>query len=122
MRQPEVPRHDRGHPEVEVAPRARAAAPQAVARAGRDPSVGAAQGAGASREPQVGMTEPAAVSGAPPASLRLLLRGVVDYAGLFPPAGLTMADAVAAYARHREEDASWMLGRFVLPAARLDEF
>jgi hypothetical protein len=68
------------------------------------------------------MTEPAAVSGASPASLRLLLRGVVDYAGLFPPAGLSMPDAVAEYARHRGEGAAWMLGRFVLPAARLDEF
>jgi hypothetical protein len=68
------------------------------------------------------MTEPAAVSSAPTASLRLLLRGVVDYAGLFPPAGLSMGEAVAHYARHRDEPAAWMLGRFVLPAARLDEF
>jgi len=68
------------------------------------------------------MTGSAAVSGAPPASLRLLLRGVVDYAGLFPPAGLAMADAVAEYARHRDEPGAWMLGRFVLPAARLEEF
>lgn len=68
------------------------------------------------------MTGPAAVSGAPPASLRLLLRGVVDYAGLFPPAGLAMADAVAEYALHRGQPSAWMLGRFVLPAARLEEF
>ena len=68
------------------------------------------------------MSEPAAVSSAPPASLRLLLRGVVDYAGLFPPAGLSMGDAVAQYAGHRDEPAAWMLGRFVLPAARLEEF
>lgn len=57
-----------------------------------------------------------------PASLRVLLRGVVDYAGLFPPAGLGMAAAVEEYARHRADPAAWMLGRFVLPAARLDEF
>ena len=68
------------------------------------------------------MNDRAAVSGATPASLRLLLRGVVDYAGLFPPAGLSMADAVAQYARHHGETNAWMLGRFVLPAARLDEF
>lgn len=68
------------------------------------------------------MTEPAAMSSVPPASLRLLLRGVVDYAGLFPPAGLGMQEAVAEYARHRDQPEAWMLGRFVLPAARLEEF
>lgn len=64
----------------------------------------------------------AAAPTALPASLRVLLRGVVDYAGLFPPAGLGMAAAVEEYARHRADPAAWMLGRFVLPAARLDEF
>jgi hypothetical protein len=52
---------------------------------------------------------------------RALLGGLVDYAGLFPPAGLGMAAAVAEYARYREEETAWMLGRFVVPAARLDE-
>jgi hypothetical protein len=52
---------------------------------------------------------------------RALLSGLVDYAGLFPPAGLGMAAAAAEYARYREEETAWMLGRFVLPAARLDE-
>lgn len=58
----------------------------------------------------------------PPANaLGALLEGVVDYAGLFPPAGLDMAAAVAEYdARRRSADA-WMLGRFVVPAARLSE-
>jgi hypothetical protein len=55
-------------------------------------------------------------------SLRLLLRGVVDYAGLFPPASLEMAAAVAEYASHRSGAEAWVLGRFVLPAARLEEF
>lgn len=64
----------------------------------------------------------AAASTSVPASLRVLLRGVVDYAGLFPPAGLGMAAAVQEYARHRGDPSAWMLGRFVLPAARLDEF
>jgi hypothetical protein len=57
----------------------------------------------------------------PAASLRLLLRGVVDYAGLFPPASLDMAAAVAEYAGHRNGAEAWALGRFVLPAARLEE-
>lgn len=58
---------------------------------------------------------------APPA-LRVLLRGVVDYAGLFPPASLDMAAAAGEYAMHRASADEWMLGRFVLPAARLTEF
>ena len=50
-----------------------------------------------------------------------LLSSFVDYAGLFPPAGLSMGDAVAAYAADRTGRDAWMLGRFVCPAARLDE-
>ena len=55
-------------------------------------------------------------------SLRALLTGTVDYAGLFPPAGLDMGSAVRRYAEHRRSAQAWMLGRFVVPAARLDEF
>lgn len=54
-------------------------------------------------------------------ALRPLLSGIVDYAGLFPPAGLDMAAAVQNYADYRHEPASWMLGRFVVPVARLGE-
>jgi hypothetical protein len=54
-------------------------------------------------------------------ALRPLLSGIVDYAGLFPPAGLDMATAVQNYAGYRRDDAAWMLGRFVVPVARLDE-
>jgi hypothetical protein len=50
-----------------------------------------------------------------------LLAGLVDYAGLFPPAALSMDEAVAEYARWRRSPEAWMLGRFVLPAARLVE-
>jgi hypothetical protein len=55
------------------------------------------------------------------ASARALLASLVDYAGLFPPAGLSMPEAAAEYARWRRSPEAWMLGRFVLPAARLDE-
>lgn len=51
-----------------------------------------------------------------------LLRGLIDYAGLFPPASLTMAPAVANYATYSESEYSWVLGRFILPVARLGEF
>ena len=54
--------------------------------------------------------------------LKALLAGVVDYAGLFPPAGVDMQVAVHNYAAYRAHTDSWMLGRFVLPATRLDEF
>jgi hypothetical protein len=58
---------------------------------------------------------------APASSLRALVAGLVDYAGLFPPAALAMPDAVAAYAGYLKAPESWMLGRFVVPVARLGE-
>ncbi len=48
-----------------------------------------------------------------------MLAGVVDYAGLFPPAGLPLDLAILNYARYRQGPDAWMLGRFVIPAARL---
>lgn len=54
-------------------------------------------------------------------STTALLAGVVDYAGLFPPAALSMAAAVAAYREGLSGPSAWMLGRFVVPAARLEE-
>ncbi len=59
------------------------------------------------------------------AALRALLTGLIDYAGLFPPAGLGMHDAVRNYHSYvvgEHSGDAWMLGRFVLPAARLHEF
>jgi hypothetical protein len=50
------------------------------------------------------------------------LAGLVDYAGLFPPAALTMESAVRQYAAYSASDQAWMLGRFVVPAAHLDAF
>ncbi len=55
-------------------------------------------------------------------AVRSLMTGLIDYAGLFPPAGLAMEPAVRAYAAHRCSADRWMLGRFVVPAARLEEF
>jgi hypothetical protein len=54
-------------------------------------------------------------------AVRALLTGVVDYAGLFPPAALDMPTAVRNYVAYRSEPSSWMLGRFVIPVSRLDE-
>lgn len=55
-------------------------------------------------------------------SIRVLLDGIIDYAGLFPPSQLSMQEAVINYATYRGSTFSWMLGRFVVQAARLDEF
>lgn len=54
-------------------------------------------------------------------ALRALLTGIVDYAGLFPPAALDMPTAVRNYASYRRDPSAWMLGRFVVPVGRLDE-
>ena len=51
-----------------------------------------------------------------------LLAGIVDYAGLFPPASLGMPEVVANYASYRASSDAWMLGRLVAPVARLQEF
>lgn len=54
-------------------------------------------------------------------ALQALLRESIDYAGLFPPAGLGMGQAVANYASYRIGPHAWALGRFVVPAGRLVE-
>ena len=54
-------------------------------------------------------------------ALKAFMNTLVDYAGLFPPASLSVPVAVAEYARHRTEPEAWMLGRFIAPAAQLAE-
>ena len=56
-----------------------------------------------------------------PASLRALLSGLIDYAGLFPPAALALPDVARNYGTYCQSDESWALGRLVVPATRLDE-
>ena len=51
-----------------------------------------------------------------------MLRDLIDYAGLFPPASLAMAQSVANYATYSQSEWNWILGRFIVPAARLGEF
>jgi hypothetical protein len=57
-----------------------------------------------------------------PASLRALLSDLIDYAGLFPPAGLDMKSGVENYARYLAGADAWALARFVLPVSRFGEF
>lgn len=47
------------------------------------------------------------------------LADLVDYAGLFPPASLSVASAWQKYQRYRLDHAWWLLGRFLIPSGRL---
>ena len=53
---------------------------------------------------------------------RALMHGIIDYAGLFPPASLDMPKTVANYARYRSGEDRWALGRLVVPLKRIGEF
>ncbi|MEK6687872.1 MAG: hypothetical protein AABZ01_05350 [Gemmatimonadota bacterium] len=53
------------------------------------------------------------------ATLRQLLHGAIDYAGLFPPAALSLEAAARAYAEYRIGPDVWALGRFMLTARHL---
>jgi hypothetical protein len=48
-----------------------------------------------------------------------LMHSAVDYAGLFPPAGLPMQQVVDNYAKYRESPERSMLGRLIVPANKL---
>ena len=55
-----------------------------------------------------------------PSSLVALTSNLIDYAGLFPPAKLDMSDNVSNYSKYLSCNESWMLGRLIIPAARLE--
>lgn len=50
------------------------------------------------------------------------MAGLIDYAGLFPPASLDMLSAVRRYREYLAGEDCWALGKFIVPAARLQEF
>ncbi len=52
-------------------------------------------------------------------SVRAALHALIDYAGLFPPAQLSVSAAQAEYAAARAGPHAWMLGRFIVPASAL---
>ena len=56
------------------------------------------------------------------AALSNLLHGSIDYAGLFPPANLTLDQAVEVFTADRASDYQDWLRHFVLPANRMHEF
>lgn len=55
------------------------------------------------------------------ASQHILLEGLVDYAGLFPPAALELAEVVRRYRLALEGPGASLLGRLICPAARLGD-
>ncbi len=54
-------------------------------------------------------------------SLEKLLEKAIDYAGLFPPALLSMDEAVAEYAAILSSNKRWIVNRFAVPVSRLAE-
>jgi len=54
-------------------------------------------------------------------ALSAFLAESIDDAGLFPPAQLSMIDALAAHERYEASPEYWMIGRFIAPAARAGE-
>ncbi len=54
-------------------------------------------------------------------TIRTLLGGLIDYAGLFPPAKLEMNAALENYARDSVGTCAFALGRFICLVTRLEE-
>jgi hypothetical protein len=56
----------------------------------------------------------------PAASLQALLAQSIDYAGMFPPCGLGLEQALQNQAEHARSPEAWMLNTFVLPVEQFD--
>jgi hypothetical protein len=50
-----------------------------------------------------------------------LLHGLIDYAGFFPPASLSIPQALKNFCEYQDSDYYWVLGHLVLPVAKLSE-
>jgi len=55
-------------------------------------------------------------------SFKKFMNGIIDYAGLFPPAKLGMSEAVLNFSKYQFDADAWMLSLFICPANRLAEF
>ena len=49
------------------------------------------------------------------------MNGLIDYAGLFPPAKLPLNEAVDEYISHFKDNRKWILGRFIIPVSQLKD-
>jgi hypothetical protein len=54
-------------------------------------------------------------------AIEAALSGLIDYAGRYPPAALDMRTAVRNYLDYRSQKQAWMLCRFIVDLAQLDE-
>ncbi len=52
---------------------------------------------------------------------RTMLGGIIDYAGVFPPASLDLSRAVQEYRTHRTSAEAWVLGRFLCPTSQIED-
>lgn len=57
----------------------------------------------------------------PAASLKHFTNKLIDYAGLFPPASLSLAQAFHNFVFYMQGEYKWMLNKFIIPAAKLGE-
>lgn len=67
------------------------------------------------------MADPQTSSKVVTSSLESLLRDSIDYAGTFPPASLSLDNALRRYFAYLDWDEAWMLGRFVCRSSHLGE-
>ncbi|MDZ7659945.1 hypothetical protein [Fodinibius sp.] len=54
-------------------------------------------------------------------SFKAFMREIIDYAGLFPPADLSLDTSLQKFSNYRKNEDSWMLSRYIIPAGRLAE-
>lgn len=54
-------------------------------------------------------------------AIHAALSGLIDYAGLYPPAALDMQAAVRNYLEYRESKRAFILGRFIVNITRMNE-
>jgi hypothetical protein len=65
--------------------------------------------------------DPVASSHRPSSAIAALLAGFIDYAGLFPPAGLELQPALSTFAAHRSGPHAGILRSFVTPSSLVPE-
>lgn len=49
------------------------------------------------------------------------MKEIIDYAGLFPPADLSLDTSLQKYSKYRKSNDAWILSRYIIPAGRLAE-
>ena len=55
-------------------------------------------------------------------SFRVFMENLIDYAGVFPPASLSLETAMKNYVRIRQTKYSWIISRFLCPSTKISHF